>query len=193
MAGREEDSGGSWLKTFLTSLPGVLTGLAALLTAIGALAGVLVTRGGDEDKREGGVGTSAAQHPRPQVKILSPKLGQHVGWQTPVIFRYSRIGKYSALWLIERADKYYPQIRCPGEQNSVARHPTQQNGTWRQPVYVGLKNAPSGATYELLVLLTTRQASRRLSEQIRGWCDRPQYPGLSKLPGEVKDSVTVYR
>jgi hypothetical protein len=72
MAKGEEDPGGSWLKTFFTSLPGVLTGVAALLTAIAALASVFFTGGGDD----GGGGTTSAQRPQPQVELLLQARGK---------------------------------------------------------------------------------------------------------------------
>jgi hypothetical protein len=195
MAEGEEDSGGSWLKTFFTSLPGVLTGVAALVTAIAALTGVFLTRGGDGGTREGGVRTTSAQNPRPQVEFLLPEPGR-VAWKTPVFFRYSHVGKDSELWLIERADKYYPQPHCPGEQPTVERLPGEQSGSWRLTMEIGPKSARRGESFELLVLLTSKQASHLLSEQIRGWCTRAPWPGLSKLPEEnteVKATVTISR
>jgi hypothetical protein len=191
MAANEEDSGGSWLKTFFTSLPGVLTGVAALLTAIAALAGVFFTGGGDD-----GGGTTSAQGPQPQVELLSPG-PQEVAWETPVTIRYAHLRKGSEIWLIERTNRYYPQPRCPGRQPqpSVDRA-GRENGTWTETYEIGARNARPGDTIELLALLTNKQASELLSEQIRTWCGKAPWQGISKLPEEgaqVKDSVTVSR
>ena len=46
--GENSDSGGN-KGSFWTTLPGILTGVAAVLTASGTLAGVFVTRGGGEE------------------------------------------------------------------------------------------------------------------------------------------------
>jgi hypothetical protein len=195
MTESEESSGSSWVKTFFTSLPGVLTGVAALVTAIAALTGVFLTRGGDEGTRDGGLRTPSAQSPRPQVEFLSPEPGR-VAWKTPVSIRYSHLGKDSALWLIEHADKYYPQPHCPGEQPTVERLPSQQSGSWKQTIEIGPRSARPGETFELLVLLTSKQASQLLSEQIKGWCTTAPWPGISKLPEEnteVKASVRISR
>lgn len=139
----EKDSGRSRLKTFFTSLTGVLTGVAGLVTAIAALAGVFLSRGGDEGTRETSIKATSAQSPRPQVELLSPQAGR-VAWKTPIFIRYSHLKKDSALWLIERADKYYPQPHCPGEQPTVERLPSQRSGHWKQIIEIGPKSARPG-------------------------------------------------
>lgn len=195
MAEGKEESGRSRLKAFFTSLPGVLTGLAALVTAIAAVAGPLLTRGDDDAASDSGVAMPSAQNPRPQVELLSPEPGR-VAWKTPIFIRYSNLEKDGELWLIERADKYYPQPHCPGEQPTVERLPGEQTGSWRQTIEVGPKRARPGERIQLLVLLTSKQASQLLSEQIRGWCTTAPWPGISHLPEEnteVKASVTVSR
>jgi hypothetical protein len=196
MAEDNEGSGGSRLKTFFTSLPGILTGLAALLTAIAAVAGVFLTRGGGEGGHD--AGSTSAQNPGPKVEILSPQPGR-VAWKTPVSIRYSHLGRDSELWLIERADKYYPQLRCPGGHPAptVERLPSQQHGTWTGTIEIGPKNTRAGSEFQLLVLLTSRQASQLLSERIRDWCNpKVVWPGLATLPEEnteVKDTRSVFR
>jgi hypothetical protein len=188
------ESGSSWLKTFFTSLPGVLTGFAALVTAIAAVTGLFLT-GGDGGEAPADGRARATSSLQPQVELLAPKPGR-VAWKTPVSIRYSHLRPDSTLWIIERADKYYPQPHCPGEQPTVQRLPSQQNGSWSQTIAVGTKRSRSGETFELLVLLASKQASELLSEQIRGWCTRAPWPGLSNLPEEnteVKQSVTVSR
>jgi hypothetical protein len=107
------------------------------------------------------------------------------------------LGQDSDLWLIERADKYYPQLRCPGAQPTVERLPSEQRGTWTGTIDIGLKNTSPGSEFKLLVLLTSKQASQLLSEQIRGWCKpNAAWTGITKLPEEnteVKATVSVFR
>lgn len=172
----EDDKGssGGWLKTFFTSLPGILTGLAAVLTAIAAVAGVYLSRGEGEGGRD--AGSTSAQSSR--VEILSPQPGQMAG-KMQVSVRYSNVGPDSDLWLVEQADKYYPQPRCPGEQPTVDRHPSERGGTWS-------KNGVDVGAGKLLVVLTSKQASQLLSEQIRGWCTKAPWPGIASLPEDAK-------
>jgi hypothetical protein len=190
----EEGFGGSRLKTFFTSLPGILTGSAALVTAVVALAGLFLTRGGDEDASNPGVLTASAQNPQPQVEFLSPQPGR-VPFKTPVTIRYSHVSQDADLWLIEHADMYYPHPDCPGEHSTVERPPGKESGTWSSTIEIGTENSRPGDAYDLLVLLTSRQASQLLSEQISGWCTMA-WPGISKLPEEnsgVKATVSIFR
>jgi hypothetical protein len=196
MAEGDEGSSDSRLKTFFTSLPGILTGLAALLTAIAAVAGLFLTRGGGDGTH--GAGSTSAQNPGPKVQILSPEPGR-VAWKTPVKIRYSHLGPDSDLWLVEHADKYYPQLRCPEGHPAptIERLASQQDGTWTGTIEIGPKVTRPGSNFQLLVLLTSRQASQLLSEQIRDWC-KPNavWPGLATLPEEdtkVKDTRSVFR
>jgi hypothetical protein len=181
----EDDKGSSAgrLKTFFTSLPGILTGLAAVLTAIAAVAGVFLTRGGSEGGRDA-VSTSA-QNPRSRVELLAPQPGQMAG-KMRVSFRYSHVGRDSDLWLVERSDepKYYPQPRCPGEQPTVDRLPSEQGDIWSQ-------NGVDVGAGELLVVLTSKQASQLLSEQIRDWCNKAPWPGIASLPEDAKVEAKV--
>jgi hypothetical protein len=70
MAEHHGGSDGSRLKAFFTTLPGVFTGLAALLTAIVALAGLFFNRNDDDGSREGGAGTAGESGA--QAEFLSP-------------------------------------------------------------------------------------------------------------------------
>jgi hypothetical protein len=182
------------VKTFFTSLPGILTGSAALVTAIAALAGLFLTRGEDEGTRNRGITTTSAQNPQSQVEFLSPQPGRVV-LKTPVSIRYSHVSQDSDLWLIERSDKYYPHPHCPGEQPTVERLPGQQSGTWSETIEIGTESSRPGDAFELLVLVTRKQASQLLSEQIRDWCTMA-WPGISKLPEEnsaVEARVSIFR
>jgi hypothetical protein len=181
----DEGSSGGGLKTFFTTLPGILTGLAAVLTAIAAVAGVFLTRGGSDGAREPGF--TSAQNQRPRVEILSPQPGQRAG-KMLVSFRYSNVGPKSDLWIVEHSDKYYPHPHCPaggGEQPTVDRLPSQQRDTWS-------KDGFDVGAGELLVVLTSKQASQLLSEQIRGWCKpKAVWTGIGKLPEDAKVKAKV--
>jgi hypothetical protein len=181
MAEDDEGSSGGGLKTFFSSLPGILTGLAAVLTAIAAVAGVILTRGGSEGGRD--AGSAAAQNPGSRVEILSPQPGQVAG-KMQVSFRYSHVGPDSDLWLVEHSDKYYPQPHCPGEQPTVDRLPSEQSDTWSE-------NGVDVGAGKLLVVLTSKQASQLLSEQIRGWCNKAAWPGIASLPEDAKVKARV--
>src|SRR5688500_16001442 len=59
MSDGSRDGGGK--AAFFTTLPGILTGVAALITAVATLAGVVLTRGGD-----GGSSTTAPANTPPK-------------------------------------------------------------------------------------------------------------------------------
>lgn len=195
MAEDEGGSSASGRNSLLTGLPAVLTASAALVTATVALIG-FVSRDGDGGTRDGGIGTTTAQRAQAEVELLSPSEGR-VPWKTPIVIRYSNIGQDADLWLIERSDKYYPHPVCPGEQPTVQRAPGQQSATWNGTIEIGAKDTPTGARFELLVLLTSEHASQLLRTQIRGWCSpNVDWPGIFELPNEnaeVKASVAVVR
>jgi hypothetical protein len=191
-------SDGSRLKAFFTTLPGVLTGSAALVTAIAALAGIFFTDGGD-DGRRGSART--AEETGPEVEFLSPQPGR-VPYQTPVAIRYSGVSRESVLWLIERSNVYYPHPNCVKGQSTVEQPtvdpaPGEESGTWMRTIGIGGEDSRPGESFELLVLVTGKQASQLLSEQIRGWC-KPGFPwpGIAKLPEEdsaVKAKIKIFR
>jgi hypothetical protein len=183
MAQADKGSGGSRLKTFFTSLPGTLTGLAALLTAIAAIAGVFLTHGGSEAAPT--TSSTAAKEPEPQAHILLPRNGQAARHNTKVSIRYSHMGPNKDLWLVEHTDKFYPQPHCQGEQPTIERLPSQQSDTWNPPE--GIDVDPG----ELLLVLTSKQESQLISEKIRGWCNKRPWPGIASLPGKVMDSVSI--
>jgi hypothetical protein len=184
MAEDDKGSSGGGLKTFFTTLPGILTGLAAVLTAIAAIAGVFLTRGGSDGGHE--PGSTSAQNQPPRVEILSPQRGRRAG-KMQVSFRYSNVGPKSDLWIVEHSDKYYPQPHCPhggGEQPTVDRLPSQRSDRWT------LKGVDVGEG-DLLVVLTSKQASQLLSQQIRGWCTKRSWPGIASLPEDAKVEAKV--
>jgi hypothetical protein len=184
MAQDDKGSGGSRLKTFFTSLPGILTGLAALLTAIAAVAGVFLTRGGSEAAST--TSSTAAKKPEPQAHILLPRNGQAAGDNVKVSIRYSHMGPNKDLWLVEYTDKYYPHPHCLGEQPTIERLPSQQSDTWnsREQLAAGAK---------LLLVLTSKQESQLISAKIKGWCNKSRWPGIASVPGKVMDKVSLSR
>jgi hypothetical protein len=174
----EDDKGSSGgLKTFFTSLPGILTGLAAVLTAIAAVAGLFLTRGGSEG------GSTSTKNPRSRVELLSPLPGQRAG-KMQVSFRYSNVGPKSDLWIVEHSDKYYPWPRCPGEQPTVDRLPSEQGDTWSQ-------NGVDVGAGKLMVVLTSKEGSQLLREEIRGWCTKGPWTGIVSLPEDTKVKAKV--
>jgi hypothetical protein len=65
--------GGEEKSNVFTTLPGILTGVAALITATATLAGVLLTRGGDGDSGKVGVETSSQSPPQERVAFVSDR------------------------------------------------------------------------------------------------------------------------
>lgn len=188
MAEDDKESSGSGLKTFFTSLPGILAGLAAVLTAIAAIAGLFLTRGGNDSERASGsvsVGSASAKDRPSSVEILSPRSGQRAG-KMQVVFRYSNVGPRSDLWVVERSDRYFPWPNCPGEQPTVRRLPSERSGTWRS----GRADVGAG---ELLVVLTSKEGSQLLGEEITGWCTKGAWRGIPILPEDatVKAKVPI--
>jgi hypothetical protein len=192
----EKGSGGSRLKTFFTTLPGILTGAAALVTAVAALAGLFLSRGEDEASGDRTTATTSAQNPGPQAKFLAPPPGR-VARMTTVLFSYSNVDPDADLWLIERSGAYYPHPLClEGEQPTVERLPDEQDGEWSDTIEIGGEGSAPGDKSELLVLLTSERQTQLLTEQIRGWCnENAVWPGIPALPkgSKVLDKVDVFR
>jgi hypothetical protein len=100
----------------------------------------------------------------------------------------------------ERVNAVYPHPHCVEAQPTVAhatidRLPGAESGTWTDTIQIGAKNSPPGASFECLVLLTGKQASALLSEQIRDWCKPDPWPGIANLPEDsvVEDTVAIFR
>ena len=125
----------------------------------------------------------------PSVTIASPQDGSRAGIVVPVEGRSAHIGSDRSIWLFVQphlAPKFHPQ---PGPV------PRRLTGEWSGRVQLGdpSHEPAEGEKFDVLAVLTTRQASAVIERYLARSARSGSYPGLDVLPAgaEIGGEITV--
>jgi hypothetical protein len=177
-------------RPFWSSLPGILTGLAAVLGAVAALVTAFGLTGSGERSQPTSAGPAprraGAQRSSASASITVPRQGEGVCFKQPLRGTAKGVAESDELWIV----LYSPDIErfFPGDP---AERVTRRGSTrWSAVAFFGKsKAADVGASYELQIVSAGTTASRRLADFTSG---AARDVGLQSLPSGTRKLADVF-
>lgn len=207
--------GGESDKSFWVTLPGILTGIAAIITAIGGILLALHTAGYFDS--DGPVPSPTPKHtptptleptptptpetnPKPtpttptltpaastktEINITYPLDSKDVQMKETVKGTATNIPEGQQLWIVIRFENKY------FPQNYVD---IKSDGSWELPVQIGEGNM-GGSTYDIEAVLADKNAQNEFNNYLNTFEKTGVWPEMTKLPdgSKVKVKVSVGR
>jgi hypothetical protein len=187
---RAEDPSVKRETPFWSSLPGILTGLAAVLGATVALLTAFGLTGSGDEPNSASSGAApgpvGATRSTASASIAVPRQGEGVCFKQPFRGASKGVAESDDLWIV----LYSPDIErfFPGDP---AERIIRRDGTrWSGVAVVGKsKGADVGAPYELQIVSASATASRWLADFASG---AARDVGLQSLPKGTKTLAKVF-
>lgn len=198
--------GGDSDKSFWVTLPGILTGIAAIITAIGGILLALHAIGYFDDSNNIAQETPTSVTPTPEstltptleptpeptptqtqaeINITYPLDSTDVQMKETVKGTATNIPEGRQIWIVTRwYDNYYPQ-------NYVD---IQSDGSWELPVQIG-EGDSHGSTYDIMAVLADKNAQNDFNNYLNTFEKTGVWPEMRELPdgSKVKAKVIVGR
>lgn len=197
-------------KSFWVTLPGILTGIAAIITAIGgillALHAIGYFDGSDnptqvnppsvtptpestptptQESETEPTPTPTVASTQAEINITYPPDSSKVQMGETIKGTAANIPEGQQLWIVTRwYDNYYPQ-------NYVD---IQSDGSWELPVQIG-EGDSHGDYYDIMAVLADKNAQNEFNNYLNTFEKTGVFPEMRKLPdgSMVKVKVTVVR